>query len=105
MVQVILTAEQLQRVQQHGEAVQLCDPQGNVLCIVDPSLTREHVAELKRRAASPGPRYTGQQVQGRLQALQEEWNRTGGFDENHMREFLGRLNAADPGHTRPQGLI
>jgi hypothetical protein len=65
-----------------------------------PKLTPEMIAELKRRAASPGPWYTSAQVQARLRALQEEWDRTGGFDEAYLREFLARLNAADPGHMR-----
>ena len=68
----------------------------------EPELTPEMIAELKRRAESPGPWYWGEQVQARLRALQEEWDRTGGFDEVYMREFLARLDKADPGHMRPK---
>jgi hypothetical protein len=102
MVQVVLTEEQARLLEQKAcESVQLCDPTGRVVRTVPPKYTAEQIAEFKRRAASPGPWYTGQQVQARLQALQEEWDRTGGFDEDYMREFLDRLNAADPGHMRP----
>ena len=62
--------------------------------------TPEEIAEAKRHAASPGPWYTSEQVEARLRALQEEWDRTGGFDEAHMREFLRNLDEADPGHYR-----
>jgi hypothetical protein len=41
-------------------------------------------------------------VQARLQALQAEWDRLGGFDEAYMREFLARLNQSDPGYMRPR---
>jgi hypothetical protein len=61
-------------------------------------ISPEMIQELKRRAATPGPRYTGAQVQARLRALQEEWDRTGGFDLAYMQDFLKRLNDADPGH-------
>jgi hypothetical protein len=38
-----------------------------------------------------------------LRALQEEWDRTGGFDEAYMHAFLERLDAADPGRMRRKG--
>lgn len=100
MVRITLTDEQIRRIQQAHEAVQLCDPKGNVLCTVQYEFTPEFIAELKRRAGSPGPWFTGEQVQTRLQALQKEWDRTGGFDEAYMHEFLGRLEQSDPGHLR-----
>jgi len=65
-----------------------------------PEFTPEEIAEFKRRAASPGPFFTGEQVQDRLRALQEEWVRMGGFDHVYMKAFLARLDAADPGHMR-----
>ncbi|HYT95230.1 MAG TPA: hypothetical protein VEL76_41315 [Gemmataceae bacterium] len=104
MVQLILTEEQVQLMRVSlGEFVQLCDPAGNVLARIPPEMNPEFLAELKRRAASPGPWYTGEQVQARLRALQEEWDRTGGFDHAYLRQFLARLNEADPGHLRPKG--
>jgi hypothetical protein len=100
--EVILTEDQAKIVAQAFGPVKVRDVQGNVLGHIEPKLTPEMIAELKRRARSPGPRYTGDQVQARLRALQEEWDRTGGFDEAYMRDFLGRLDATDPGHMRPR---
>jgi hypothetical protein len=53
----------------------------------------EIVEECRRRAAAPGPRYTSEQVTAHLQALQEEWDRTGGCDEAHMRSLLERVRS------------
>ena len=103
MVELILTEEQVKILAQAQGPVTVRDGKGVVLGRLEPTYTAEMIAELKRRAASPGPWYTGAQVQARLQALQEEWDRTGGFDQAYMMEFLTRLNAADPGHMRPKG--
>jgi len=102
MPELILTEEQSKIVAQAFGPVRVRDGHGTILGHIEPALTPEKIAELKRRAASPGPRYTGEQVQARLRALQEEWDRTGGFDEAYLREFLARLNAEDPGHMRPK---
>ncbi len=101
MLEITLTEEQARKVEGAlGAMVTLRDPEGNVVGKFEAQLTPKMIAELKRRARAPGPRYSGQQVQARLQALQEEWDRIGGFDEEYMREFLQRLNEADPGHYR-----
>lgn len=104
MAQITLTEEQTEVFRRAlGEPVQMCDPAGKVLAEIAPEMNKEFIAELKRRAASPGPFFTGQQVQARLQALQEEWDRIGGFDEAYMKEFLAKLDEADPGHMRQRG--
>jgi uncharacterized protein YmfQ (DUF2313 family) len=103
MPEVILTEEQAKIVAQALGPVKVRDVEGNDLGHIEPKFTPEMIAELKRRAASPGPFYTGAQVQARLQALQEEWDRTGGFDEAYMQDFLARLDAKDPGHMRRHG--
>src|SRR5581483_6560013 len=100
---MIVTEEQ-ERVafQAFGCPVTVRDSSGRVLGYVESKLTPEQITELKRRAASPGPWYTGVQVQARLRALQEEWDRTCGFDEAYRNQFLARLDEADPGHFRPR---
>jgi uncharacterized protein YmfQ (DUF2313 family) len=104
MPEVILTEDQARIVTQAlGNRVKVRDAAGRDLGHIEPKLTPEMIAELKRRGASPGPFFTGAQVQARLRALQEEWDRTGGFDEAYMHEFLKRLDADDPGHMRPRG--
>jgi uncharacterized protein YmfQ (DUF2313 family) len=100
MTRLFLTPEQAQVLAAAAEPVQICDPQGKVVATVQPRPSAEEIAEARRRAASPGPWYTGTQVQARLRALQEEWDRTGGFDKEYMHELLDRLNEADPGHMR-----
>jgi hypothetical protein len=103
MVQVILSEEQATQLRQATEMVQLCDPTGKVIRVIEPEYSKEFIEELKRRARSPGPWFTSVQVQARLRALQEEWDRTGGFDEAYMQAFMEQLDAADPGHMDPQG--
>ncbi len=100
MSELILTEEQAKIVTQSWGPMPVRDPNGKVLGRLEPTLTPEMIAEFKRRAASPGPWYTGKQVQARLQALQQEWDRIGGFDEAHMHAFLNCLDAADPGYMR-----
>lgn len=99
-MELILTEDQAKMLIGAFGPVTVRDPKGQVLGHIEPKLTPETIAELKRRAAAPGPWYTGAQVQARLKALQEEWDRTGGFDQAYAREFLQRLNGADPGHYR-----
>jgi hypothetical protein len=103
MPELILTQEQADLVAKAFGPLPVRDPNGVVLGRLEPELTPEKIAELKRRAASPGPWYTGDQVRARLRALQEEWDRTGGFDEAHLHKFLERLDAEDPGRMRPNG--
>jgi uncharacterized protein YmfQ (DUF2313 family) len=96
MPKIILTEEQLRIAAQAFGPVKVCQPNGMVLGYIEPQLTPEMIAELKRRAGAPGFRYTGKQVQARLRALQEEWDRTEGFDKAYMDEFLKRCDVADP---------
>ena len=62
MTKITLTEEQMKVVRQFKATVQVCDPQGIIVGTVDPELTPEFIAELKRRASVPGPRYTSEQV-------------------------------------------
>jgi hypothetical protein len=91
-----LTPEQAQVVAQAQQSVQVCDSNGNVLGHIEPiGFTQEEIAEAKRRLASDQPRYTSQQVLAHLRALEEEWERTGGFDSAYLHAFLDRLRAGE----------
>jgi hypothetical protein len=103
MSELKLTDEQARVVTQAPGPVQVYDNSGNLLGHFEPVWKPEFIAELKRRGAAPGPFFTGAQVQARLRALQEEWDRTGGFDHVYMKAFLAKLDAADPGHMRGKG--
>lgn len=96
MVQITLTDEQAQRVRQAlEETVQLCDATGKVVAEIPPEYNKEFIAELKRRAREPGPRFTGEQVRRHLQRLQEVWDREGPFDKERMHELLEQFRAED----------
>ncbi len=100
MSQIVLTEEQMKVVRQSTVPVKVCDPSGIVLGTVDPELTPEFFAEMKRRGKSPGPCWTGEQVRKHLQALQEAWEREGPFDAPRMRELLDQIRAADTPYFR-----
>ena len=61
MPEVILSEEQARVVGEAFGPVVVRDPKGNVIGHLEPKLTPEQIAELKRRAESPGPWYTGEQ--------------------------------------------
>jgi hypothetical protein len=82
------------------------DARGNVYTPIRLELTIDEIAELKRRAAAPGARYSGDQIQAMFKALEAEWDRTGGFDQEHARKFIRRLDtgeAPDAVHGRLDG--
>jgi hypothetical protein len=104
MKHLILTEEQMKVLAEAQRQVEVRDSAGRLVGYLQfVMFTQAEIEEAKRRLNSPEPWYTGAQVQSRLQALQQEWDRTGGFDEEYMYEFLKRLDEADPGHMRTDG--
>jgi hypothetical protein len=91
---IILNEEQAKLLTLAGETVEICDPQGKILCRLDPPITEEEIAELKRRGKSPGPWYSGEQVRQTLKTLEEIWNREGPFDKQRLKEILEQIRAA-----------
>jgi hypothetical protein len=73
MSQVILTQEQADLIVQSHDAVQLRDPQGNVVGYVnrDVDFTDEEIAEAKRRMKLGGTCYTTEQVIEYLRSLEQ----------------------------------
>jgi hypothetical protein len=102
MPEIVLTEEQAKQLTGAFARVTVKDSGGKVLGHIEPVLSPEFVAELKRRAASPGPWYSGAHIQARLAALQLEWDRTGGFDTAHMKAFLDQLEQTDPEKFGPK---
>ena len=102
MPEIVLTEEQSKQLSGAFARITVKDSVGKVLGHLEPALSAEFVAEMKRRAASPGPWYSGTHIQARLAALQLEWQRTGGFDAPHMRAFLDQLEQNDPEKFGPK---
>lgn len=102
MPEIILTDEQAKQLAEAVAPLEVKDAAGRVVGRLDPVLTPEFIAELKRRAAAPGPRYSGAQIQARLQALQAEQERVGRFDAQYARAFLDRLEQANPDKYGPK---
>lgn len=102
MSEIVLTEEQTKQLTGTFNRVTVKDSAGNILGHIEPPLSPEFIAELKRRSASPGPRYSGAQIQSRLAALQLEWERTGGFDAAQLKLFLDQLAESDPEKYGPK---
>jgi hypothetical protein len=93
MPQIVLTDEQVRTVEQAGGPVMVTDSRGNAYTPIRLELSAERIAELKRRAAEPGPRYSGEDTQAMFRALEAEWERTGSFDGDYAVEFVKRLDS------------
>ena len=77
MVIINLTPEQAQLMQNTQEEIYLHDPLGKTLGYVkklpkETSITAEEIEEYRRRAKSPGPWYTFEEVLAKLKALEAE---------------------------------
>jgi hypothetical protein len=95
MTQIFLTPDQVNLYNQAKEPVQVCDPQGKVLGTLPPDYSAEFIAELKRRAQTPGRRFTSEQVTRHMQALAEAWKREGPLDDKRTMEILEQIRAED----------
>jgi hypothetical protein len=96
MPQIILTDDQARVVRSNG-TVDVLDSQGRLLGQIEPlGFTAEEIADAKRRAASGGPWYTGEQVRERLKALEEAETERGSLTADEARELLARLREPGP---------
>ncbi len=93
MIKITIAADEAKKLSRSLQDFQVCDPQGSVIATVRRELTPEFIAELKRRSAEPGPRYSGEQVREMLQSLQETWDGEGPFGEERKDEILKNLHA------------
>src|SRR5438552_9250351 len=95
MPEIVLTEEQAKVLAGATTAVVGRAPNGAAVGSLEP---REAaiIAEAKRRLATErGRGIPGHKVQAHLAALQAEWDRVGGFDQEYMRAFLDKLRAED----------
>ncbi|HJT79001.1 MAG TPA: hypothetical protein VJ739_17530 [Gemmataceae bacterium] len=96
MTQIVLTEEQARVVAGATENVEVLDPEGRVLALLqplDPAL-RETIRECKRRQASAAPRIPSEQAQAHLRKL-DEIRRREGMDREKMHDLLRRLRAGE----------
>jgi hypothetical protein len=88
MTKIILTLDQASLYHEAKEPVQICDAHGKVICTLTPPLTPEYIAELKRRGASPGPWYSGTDVQKMFRFLEDAQAKEGGLNEPRLNQLL-----------------
>jgi hypothetical protein len=98
MPEIVLTEEQARQVPGSGIplSVVVKDATGRVVGHLEPVPSPEWIAEMKRRTAAPGPRYSSAAVLAMLDALQAERDRIGPFDAEYALAFAARLQADDP---------
>jgi hypothetical protein len=94
MTYIVLTEEQARVLAEGRGAVEVRDPAGNWVGVLDPEEAAV-VAEARRRMASGKPGIPAERVEAHLRALQAEWDRTGGFDREYLHAFLEKLRADD----------
>ena len=95
MPQIVLTPDQLQALGEGWDRAELLGPGGELVAIASRFAEAELLAEAQRRRANPMPTIPGERVAAHLQALQAEWDRSGGFDREYMHRFLQQLRAED----------
>ena len=93
MTQIVLTPAQITLYNQAKEPVQVCDTQGRVLGTLPPAYSAEFIAEQKRRAASTGPWYSGDEVQAMFRFLEDAEAKEGKIGEKRLNELLDSFAA------------
>ena len=93
MTQIVLTPDQAKLYHQAIVPVQICDTQGKVLGTLPPEYSAEFIAEQKRRAASPGPWYSGDDIQAMFRGLENAWSKEGPFDDARLKQLLEEFEA------------
>src|SRR5438067_184327 len=96
MAEIVLTEEQTKQLAGRPIPVVVKDATGRVIGQFEAAPSPEWIAEMKRRAASPGPWYSSKAVTAMLDALQTERDRIGPFDAAYAAEFVRKLEEAEP---------
>ena len=95
MTYIEITDEQA-RVLAREYPVQVRDCKGRVLGYIEPvGFTSDEVKEAKRRAASHGPWYTGQQVREHFDQLENSRERHGINDKAQLRDLLQEIRSPE----------
>ena len=89
MKEIVLTDEQAKVIAEADEPVELRDAAGTIVVKFDP-MDAQALANHRRRklAATQGTGIPGSRFRQQLEALQSEWDRTGGFDGEDLEVVL-----------------
>ena len=89
MKEIVLTDEQAKVIAEADEPVELRDAAGTIVVKFDP-MDAQALANHRRRklAAIQGTGIPGSRVRQQHEALQSEWDRTGGFDGEDLEVVL-----------------
>jgi hypothetical protein len=93
MPHIVLTEDQLRVYHASETTIEIRDDSGRVIGHLEADFRPETREEARLRMRSAGPSLPGGSPQAMLRALEAEWQRTGGFDEEYMRAFLVRWRA------------
>ena len=102
MPEVILTEDQARIVAESFGPVIVRDPSGNELGRLEPKPSPKEIAELKRRAASPGPFFSARRSRPACGRCRKSGIAPAGSTKPPCKNS-SRLDAADPGHMRNKG--
>jgi hypothetical protein len=94
MSEIVLTEEQARVVMQAAERVNVRDPHGDVIAVIDP-LDVAALRTYREHRQNPRKSIPAAKVREHMRALEAEWERTGGFDAAYAREFMARLRERD----------
>ena len=93
MTQIVLNPDQAKLYRQATAPVQVCDPHGKVLGTLPPEYSAEFIAEQKRRAASPGPWYSGDDLQAMFRSLEAAELKEGPIDDVRLKQLVDEFEA------------
>ncbi len=101
MAEIVLSEEQTRMVRETAEPITVRGSDGGAvgsLRVMSPDeaeLVAQALERRERRKADPRPGVPHEVVHRRLLAVQAEWERLGGFDEEYGRAFWAKLKAGD----------
>lgn len=93
MSQITLTPEQAKLFHESKGPIAICDTDGKVIGTLPPDYSAEFIAELKRRAGSSGPWYSGSDLQTMFQFLEAAENREGELSKDRLDSLVREFEA------------
>lgn len=94
MSHIILNPEQIQVLERATTAVEIRDDKGRIVARIPAPTEQEIVARIQRDRTATVARFPAEQVERRLQRLEEIWCQEG-MDAPRMGELLRRMRAGE----------